>query len=49
MGNGERCYCGDPDCGLCFPFSKFEPEDDTRFEIMRQSEVDDERFDRNPD
>ena len=37
----ERCYCGDPECRYCFPFSAAKPEE-ADYDDIRQGEVDDE-------
>lgn len=37
----ERCYCGDPACQHCFPFSAEEPDPDEGYDKLRQQEIDD--------
>lgn len=40
----ERCYCGDPECKNCFPFSSAQPDEDAEYEIVRQQEIDGQRL-----
>ena len=47
MINPERCYCGDPECRYCFPFSyRKELDEDAEYEILRQQEIDDDKYSR---
>ena len=38
----ERCYCGDPECVYCFPFSAAKPEE-PEYDETRQQDIDDGR------
>ena len=39
--NDERCYCGDPECGNCFPIAGQERDPDAAYDEQRQAEIDD--------